>query len=186
MRASFVMAHHTPLDNPDRSPDCSVTAHLALGSNLGNRSDTIDAALALLCATRGVSVVVRSKIIETPALVRPGAPAQPAYLNAVATVETTMSPRELLGAMLDVERELGRVRSTDQRWEPRTIDIDLLLYADRVIDAPGLVVPHPAMHERLFVLQPLAEIAPDARHPVLGATASELLARLRATAPAGA
>lgn len=185
MRAAFVMNHPAP-DNPLRAPDCSVTAHLALGSNLGNRADTIDAALALLCATRGVSVIVRSKIIETAAIVRPGGAPQPAYLNAVATVETTMSPRELLDAMLEVERQLGRVRSPDERWEPRTIDIDLLLYADRVIDAPGLVVPHPAMHERLFVLQPLAEIAPDARHPVLGATASELLSRLRAAAPAGA
>lgn len=179
----------TDRDHPshaDRSPDSAVIAHLGLGSNIGNRADTIDAALALLCATRGVSVIVRSKMIETPALVRPGAPAQPAYLNAAATVETTMSPRELLGAMLDVERQLGRVRSATERWEARTIDMDLLLYSDRVIDAPGLVVPHPAMQDRLFVLQPLAEIAPDARHPVLGVAMSELLARLRAATPAGA
>lgn len=185
MRAAF-MTNHDHTSAADRSPDSAVIAHLGLGSNLGNRADTIDAALALLCATRGVSVLVRSKIIETPALVRPGAPAQPAYLNAAATVETTMSPRELLDAMLEVERQLGRVRSATERWEPRTIDMDLLLYADRVIDSPGLVVPHPAMHERLFVLQPLAEIAPDARHPVLGRTAAELFARLRAATPAGA
>lgn len=185
MRAAF-MTNHDHTSAADRSPDSAVIAHLGLGSNLGNRADTIDAALALLCATRGVSVLVRSKIIETPALVRPGAPAQPAYLNAAATVETTMSPRELLDAMLEVERQLGRVRSATERWEPRTIDMDLLLYTDRVIDSPGLVVPHPAMHERLFVLQPLAEIAPDARHPVLGQTAAELLARLRAATPAGA
>lgn len=185
MRAAF-MTNHDPTSPSERPPESAVVAHLGLGSNLGNRADTIDAALALLCATRGVSVIVRSRIIETPAMVRPGAPAQPAYLNAAATVETTMSPRELLDAILDVERQLGRVRSATERWEPRTIDVDLLLYSDRVIDAPGLVVPHPAMLERLFVLQPLAEIAPDARHPVLGATMSELLARLRAATPAGA
>lgn len=108
---------------------------------------------------------------------------QPRYLNQVFRAETSLGARELLDGLLAIERRLGRVRTPGEKWGPRTIDLDLLLYGDRVIDEPGLTVPHPHMHERRFVLEPLAELVPDARHPVLGKTAAELLAMLPPEAP---
>jgi 2-amino-4-hydroxy-6-hydroxymethyldihydropteridine diphosphokinase len=104
-----------------------------------------------------------------------GYTAQPKFVNAVAQVETELSPEELMQTLLAIERELGRDRAATVPKGPRTIDLDLLLYDDRVIDTPGLTVPHPAMHERLFVLEPLVEIAPHVVHPVLMRTARELL-----------
>lgn len=153
------------------------TAHIALGANLGDRAGAIDAALRALDALPGVCVAARSTLHETPALVAPGAPPQPAYLNAAALLETTLPPRALLAALLEVERSLGRVRTEGARWEARTIDLDLLLYGSDMIDEPGLTLPHPRMHERRFVLAPLAEIAPDAVHPALGLSIAALLSR---------
>ena len=152
----------------------SSIAYIALGANLGDRRANIDAAIAQLRATNGVSVGKISSLLENPAV--GGPPDSPAFLNAVAEIETTLSPRELLDRLLEIERTLGRQRR--DKWGPRAIDLDLILFGDQIVAEPHLQVPHPLMHERRFVLHPLAEIAPDARHPVLNQTARELLKRL--------
>jgi len=107
-----------------------------------------------------------------------GPPGQPEYVNACVLIDTALPARLLLNAMLGIERELGRDRATEVRWGPRTIDLDLILYGDEIIDEDGLTVPHPRMHERSFVLAPLAEIAPDRVVPGLNKTIAELLAEL--------
>ena len=150
------------------------TAFIALGSNLGDRRAMINAAIGALQNHTGIEVVSVSDLIETEP-VGPGD--QPRYFNAAAELRTTLSPRELLEACLAIEHRLGRDRSTSTRWGPRTIDIDLLLFSDRIINEPGLCVPHPHMHERTFVLRPLSQIAPQFVHPVLGLTIESLLRR---------
>jgi 2-amino-4-hydroxy-6-hydroxymethyldihydropteridine diphosphokinase len=151
-----------------------ATAYIALGSNLGDRRSNIEAALRWLNDTPGVRVIKVSSLLENPAV---GGPTDsPAFLNAVAEVHTSLQPRELLDVLLDAEVHLGRVRG--EKWSPRTIDLDILLYDDRIIAKPGLQIPHPLMHERRFVLEPLAEIAAGALHPVLQLTARDLLQRL--------
>jgi 2-amino-4-hydroxy-6-hydroxymethyldihydropteridine diphosphokinase len=136
-------------------PGTPRRAFVGLGSNLGDRLDLLRRAVALLGQAEGVAVVRSSRVYETD----PVGPPQPRYLNAVVEVSTTLSARDLLDACLAVERRLGRVRS--ERWGPRTIDLDLLTLADERIDLPGLVVPHPRMHERAFVLAPLLELEAD-------------------------
>jgi 2-amino-4-hydroxy-6-hydroxymethyldihydropteridine diphosphokinase len=148
-----------------------VTAHVALGSNLGDRARRLREAVTRLNATPGVRVVAVSSFLDNPAVGGPDG--SPPFLNAAAAVETALAPRELLTAMLEIERVMGRVR--ERKWEPRTIDLDLLLYGDRVVHEPDLTIPHPLMQVRPFVLRPLAEIAPEAIHPVLGVTIGELL-----------
>jgi len=133
-----------------------VTAFLGLGSNLGDRLGNLQRAVDLLTATPGVRVIRSSRVYETEPV---GGPAQPAYLNAVIEVETDLGARGLLSACLGVEGELGRVRT--ERWGPRTIDVDLLTYGEETIDEPDLLVPHPRMHERGFVLAPLTELTAD-------------------------
>ncbi len=157
-----------------------VRAFVGLGANLGDREATIRRAVALLAGTDGVGLDAVSTLRET----EPWGPIeQPAFLNGAVAVETELDARALLDVLLDVERRLGRVRDDEKRWGPRTIDLDLLLYGDLVIDEPGLAVPHPRLHERRFVLEPLAELAPGTVVPGRGSVA-DLLRGL--DAPGGA
>ncbi len=144
---------------------------LGLGSNLGDREAAIAEALERLAA-RGFRTTLRSSLWLTAPV---GGPPQGMFLNAVAGGETALEPEALLEACLATERDLGRVRA--EKNGPRTIDVDLLFYGRERRDSPGLVLPHPRLHERRFGLAPLAEIAPGLVHPVLGLTAAELLAR---------
>jgi len=147
------------------------TAYLSLGSNLGDRAANLRAAVAQLDGAGRLLVV--SAVYETQPV---DVPDQPWFLNCVAAIETDKTPRELLQLLLRVEAAMGRLRTREKG--ARTIDIDVVLFGDHVVDEPGLRIPHPAMHRRRFVLEPLVEIAPEARHPVLGKTARELLAAL--------
>lgn len=154
-------------------------ALLALGANLGDRAVTLDAAVRALDARCG-RILARSPWIETEAVRLPDDPApQPPYLNGVALLDCPLPPGELLAELLAIERSLGRDRSREtRRWQPRPIDLDLLALGERVLRGPDLVLPHPRLHERRFVLEPLVAVWPDWRHPVLGRTARELLADL--------
>jgi 2-amino-4-hydroxy-6-hydroxymethyldihydropteridine diphosphokinase len=145
----------------------TTTAYVGLGSNLGDRERLIREAAELIGAVR------LSTVIETEPW---GYDNQPMFLNAVAEVETVLSARQLLDHLLDVERRLGRERVGAQ-WGPRTIDLDLLLFGEETIDEPGLVVPHPRLTERDFVLRPLAELVPALKIPGSG-TVRQALAGL--------
>jgi 2-amino-4-hydroxy-6-hydroxymethyldihydropteridine diphosphokinase len=150
---------------------------LGLGSNLGNSAQRLDEALDLLNHRPGIELLRRSKYIQTSPV---GGPAgQEDYLNAAAVVITSLSPQELLAACQRIETELDRVRL--ERWGPRTIDIDLLLYDDLTVREPELMIPHPLMHERRFVLEPAAEIVDEMVHPVLGLTIAQMLKNLDST-----
>lgn len=149
----------------------SVTAYVGVGSNLGDREATIASAIAMLGSHPEIRVVRCSALIETD----PVGPPQPRYVNGAVAVDTTLSASGLLQELLRIERELGRVRDPAVRMGPRTVDLDLLLYGDMVIDEPGLAVPHPRMPERAFVLIPLAEIAPNAVNPRSGRTVGSLV-----------
>ena len=148
------------------------TAYLGLGSNVGNREANLREALERLEAA-GIRVTRRSSIYETEPQ---GLRDQPWFLNAVVEVETDLLAPQLLACMLAVEREMGRRRLAPNG--PRNIDMDILFCGQSVIDAPELQLPHPRIAQRRFVLEPLAEIAPDLRHPVSGKTAREMLAAL--------
>ncbi|HZC74600.1 MAG TPA: 2-amino-4-hydroxy-6-hydroxymethyldihydropteridine diphosphokinase [Gaiellaceae bacterium] len=131
-------------------------AYVGLGANLGDREGTLRAAVDALAAEDGVEVVAVSTLRDTEPV---GVGEQPLFLNGVVALETTLGARELLGRLLEVERRFGRVRVPGEH-APRTLDLDLLLYGDDAIDEPGLTVPHARLHERRFVLEPLAELAP--------------------------
>jgi 2-amino-4-hydroxy-6-hydroxymethyldihydropteridine diphosphokinase len=149
-------------------------AYVGLGANLGDRERTLQLAVARLGEVPGIEVVRVSTLRETDPV---GVVEQPRFLNGVAALETTLLPRELLAALLGVERGLGRVRADGERWGPRVLDLDLLLYDDLVVCEPGLTVPHPRLHERRFVLEPLVELDPGLRVPGRG-TVSALLSEL--------
>jgi 2-amino-4-hydroxy-6-hydroxymethyldihydropteridine diphosphokinase len=155
-----------------------MVAHIGMGSNIGDRGDTLMRAVKMLSEVEGVAVRRLSQFVRTEPL---GGPAdQPVYFNAAVEVSVDLSPRELLSALQDIERQLGRDRSRERRWGPRTCDLDILLMGETVVrEEPDLVIPHPRMHERAFVLEPLATIAPGAVHPVLGKAVSEMLDDVR-------
>jgi 2-amino-4-hydroxy-6-hydroxymethyldihydropteridine diphosphokinase len=157
-----------------------ITAYLGLGSNLGNRLAFLRGGRDSLVQRFDITLNRASGVYETEAV---GGPADnPPFLNAVLEVATSLSPRELMAACLAVEDEFGRTRSAE--WAPRTLDIDLLLYGDVVVDESDLRIPHPRLHERGFVLAPLREIAPGLVHPVLHQTITALAADLPSgTAP---
>ncbi len=148
-------------------------AYVGLGSNMGDREQMLWGAIHMLAFNPDVDVVTVSSIRETDPV---GVLDQSPFLNAAVAVDTELDPHALLGLLLAVERELGRTRE-GPRFGPRTIDLDLLLYGEEVVEEPGLTVPHPRLHERKFALEPLAELDPDLDVPGRG-TVQALLARL--------
>jgi 2-amino-4-hydroxy-6-hydroxymethyldihydropteridine diphosphokinase len=152
-------------------------AYIALGSNLGDRRGLLEGAVAALVATPGVAVKKISSFHETEPV---GGPAgQGLFLNAAAVLETTLDPLRLLNVLHEIEQSFGRTRTV--HWGERTLDLDLLLFDDQIIDTPELTIPHPRMSVRRFVLEPLAEIAPGVVDPVTNRTIAELLAGLEGT-----
>lgn len=149
-----------------------VTAAIALGSNLGDRRAHLDFAVSRLRTL--LDNLKTSRYIETEPVGVPGP--QPLFLNAAAVGETTLSPRALLDALLAIERDRERVRPYPNA--PRTLDLDLILFGERVTDEPGLMVPHPRFRERMFVLEPLASIAPDLVDPVTSLSVAALLEKI--------
>lgn len=148
----------------------TVTAYLGLGSNLGDRFLLMREALQKLKNSTGIKVSRVSPVYESEPI---GVPRQPRYLNAVVEIFTDLDEKKLLKVCQAIEDELGRVRN--ERWGPRNIDIDILIYDDLVSSTRELSIPHPFFHEREFVLRPMADIAPDLIHPVLDLSVSELL-----------
>jgi 2-amino-4-hydroxy-6-hydroxymethyldihydropteridine diphosphokinase len=139
-------------------------AYIGLGSNLGDRAATIRKALDRLAARPRIELLAVSSLRETDPV---GFEDQPRFLNGAAALRTELGPRDLLDRMLEIERGLGRVRE-GARYGPRTIDLDLLLYGDAVVDEPGLEIPHPRLAERVFVLEPLVELNPNLEVPGQG------------------
>ncbi|HET8523987.1 MAG TPA: 2-amino-4-hydroxy-6-hydroxymethyldihydropteridine diphosphokinase [Thermomicrobiales bacterium] len=154
-----------------------ATAYLSLGANLGDRLATLRAAVQALGELGAMSAV--SPVYETTPV---GYADQPDFLNAAVRLETDLPPLPLLDALNRIEAEMGRVRTFQNA--PRTLDLDLLLYGDQIINSPRLTIPHPRMHERAFVLAPLSEIAGDAVHPVLNLTVTDLRQELMDREPA--
>jgi 2-amino-4-hydroxy-6-hydroxymethyldihydropteridine diphosphokinase len=148
-------------------------AYVSFGSNLRNRLQNIKRGLQLVSRNRSITITKKSSLYETEPV---GYENQGWFLNGVIEIETNVSPHKLLSLLKKVERIMGRKRRI--RWGPREIDLDILLYNQRCIDTPGLIIPHPRMHERGFVLVPLVEIAPQVIHPIFKKSAQQLLAEL--------
>ena len=151
-----------------------IVAYVSIGTNLGDRAAQLEFALRSLGELPATRVAALSPIFETDPV---GPPPQGAYLNAVVELATALAPRALLDALLAIERAAGRERSV--RNAARALDLDLLLYGDRILDEPGLCVPHPRLAERAFILEPLAALAPDLVHPQLAEPIASLAARVR-------
>lgn len=165
---------------PLRPCNPASLAYLALGSNLGDRAAHVGAAIRALRSLEHSRLVAVSPVIETAPV---GPVPQGPYLNAAAALRTTLPARALLDALLAVERSAGRDRTTGERWGPRTLDLDLLLYDNLILDDPGLTLPHPRLHERAFVLEPLSRIAAATLIPGKNLTVAAALAALRPPAP---
>lgn len=146
-----------------------TTVYLGLGSNVGDREEYIEQAISLLKETPGIKVIRRASNFETEA---EGKTTQPLFINSAVEISTDLPPAKLLEVTQSIEDTLGRERGVE--WGPRTIDIDILLYGDTVISDNALTIPHALMHERLFVLEPLKQIAPHVVHPMFDRTISEL------------
>ena len=149
-------------------------AYIGFGSNIGDRLVHIQNAIYVLSKTEGITLQKISSIYKTDPV---GYEAQAQFLNGVAAIQTSLSPLSLLHTLKDIETEIGRQHRI--RWGPREIDLDILIYGDMCFQAEKLVIPHPEMHRRRFVLAPLVEIAPDAVHPVFQETVQTLLERLK-------
>ncbi len=148
------------------------TAYIGIGSNLGNREENCERAIRLLIE-HGITVTKRSSMIETEPW---GVREQPKFINMAVEIGTELDPEGLLRILKKIEEEIGRLPTS--RWGPRIIDLDILLYDDLIMETPDLVIPHPGMSEREFVLKPLAEIAPEKVHPVLKKSIKSLLMEL--------
>ncbi len=153
----------------------TIVAYIGIGSNLGERETNLRKAIAMLVETPHVEVRRISSFLENPAV--GGGEDTPSFLNAAVEAQvSSMTAQTLMRRLLEIEQVMGRVRRV--KWEPRQIDLDLLLFGTSIISSDSLIVPHPLMHERRFVLEPLAEIAPNAVHPVLQVRIADLLATL--------
>lgn len=150
-----------------------ATCAIALGSNLGDSRSILDSALEMLDRTPEIKLKARSSWYQTKALTIPGSPPQPDYLNGCALIETQLEPLQLLNTLQQIETNFGRVRY--QRWDARTLDLDILLFDDVVFQTDALEIPHPRMSDRAFVLVPLAEIASNWRHLGLNRSIAELV-----------
>lgn len=147
-------------------------AAIALGGNLGDSQQILSNAITVIDTVPGIQVLARSHFYKTA----PVGPPQPDYINACITVETNLSPRDLLHRLLAIESQFGRVRK--ERWGARSLDLDLLIYSDYIIEAPRLTIPHPRLHERPFVLIPLMDVAAHWQHPILHKSIEQIVAEL--------
>lgn len=157
---------------------CAIALGSNLSSKIGDSQQIVQAAIAQLDAQPEIDILRVSPWYRTKAITLPDAAPQPDYINGCAILKTTLTPWQLLQVLFGVEKNFGRERR--ERWGARTLDLDLLLYGDRCIDTPELVLPHPHMGDRAFVLVPLAEIAADWIHPVHGVAIAELCQKLTA------
>ncbi len=163
------MSHNSENLTPSKH---SLSA-IALGSNIGESQAILEGALKTLEQTPGITIKAKSSWYKTAPV---GGPSQPDYLNGAAILQVQLSPQQLLKILLEIEQEFGRVRQ--ERWGPRTLDLDILLFDDLIVETPDLQIPHPRMTQRAFVLVPLAEIAPDWIEPVTGEPISQLAQKL--------